>query len=181
MRHRAFTLIELMVVVTVIGVLSALAVTSFHGSLGKTRLDESAQGLFITVRYARQYAVMHQRDCRVVFVTDAVGSDRPGYRLEVVSDDPESGSAFRVLRTGAAKPVSLPSGVSFSRVLIEGIEPGTDSVVTFRPTGEADAASIQLTDDRRTWSVLIDPGTGRVELADRAVNQTPNMREDLDA
>lgn len=180
MRHNAFTLIELMVVVTVIGVLAGLAVTSFHGSYDKATLDEAAYELYTTVRYAQQYAVTHQRACRVVLIEDRSGN-RPGYRIEVEATDPDADEAFTVLHTGAGKPTDLPNRVRFARVLIEGVEEGGDHVVTFRPTGSADAAVIQLTNDLRTWSILIEPNTGRAKLVGQAVNQTPNFREDLDA
>ena len=180
MKHRAFTLIELLVVVAVIGVLAGLAVTSFHGSSSKATLDESAHGLHVAVRYARQYAVTKQRVCRVVLV-EGDRDQRPGYRLEIETTDPDIDEAYTVLRSGVAKPADLPSQVRYAQVLIEGSDESGARVVTFQPTGDADPTVIQLTDGRRTWSLLIEPNTGRSKLVNHAVGQTPNMREDLDA
>ncbi len=186
MKHNAFTLIELLVVAAVISVLAGLAVSSFHGSAGKTTLDESARRLHIAMRYARHYAVTHQQACRVVLIVKGggaggTGGGKPGYRLEIASIDPDKQEAYTVLRGGAGKATNLPLRVRFAEVLIEGADGGEGHVITFQPTGEADAAVIQLTDDRRTWSILIEPNTGRAKRVNRAVNQTLNMREDLDA
>ncbi len=180
MKHRAFTLIELMVVVAVVGVLAGLAVSSFHGSSSKATLDEAAHGLHVAVRYAHQYAVTRQRVCRVVLI-EAGRDQEPGYRLEVETTDPDVDDAYTVLRSGVTRPTDLPARVRFAQVLIEGSEGSEGRVVTFQPTGEADSSVIQLTDGHRTWSLLIEPNTGRSKLVNRVVGQTPNLREDLDA
>lgn len=180
MKHRAFTLIELLVVVTVIAVLAGMAVTSFGGSLDKARLEESARRLHTVVRYAHRYALTHQQTCRVVLSLDD-SDDGPGYRVEVESNDPDAQETFTALKSSVGKPAKLSGKVRFADVLIEGADSGEEYVITFHPTGQTNASVIQLTDGRRTWSVVVEPNSGRSRLVDQAVNQTPNMREDLDA
>lgn len=180
MRRRAFTLIELMVVVIVIAVLSGMAITSFGGSLNKTRLAESAQRLHTVVRYAHRYALTHRCVCRITFKTDDP-DDGPGYKMEVESTDPDATDTFTVIQSGVGKPVKLTGKLRFAKVLIENGDLGQQYVITFQPTGEANAAAIQLTDGKRTWTVLIEPNTSRSRVVDHAVDQIPNMREDLDA
>lgn len=180
MRQRAFTLIELLVVITVISVLAGMAITSFGGSLDKARLEESTRRLHTVVRYAHRYALTHQRMCRVVLTVDDLDAGS-GYRMEVESSDPDAQDTFTAMQSGVGKPVKLSGKVRFAQVLIENADTGEDYVITFHPTGQANAAAIQLTDGKRTWSVVIEPNTGRSRLVDEAVNQTPNMREDLDA
>lgn len=180
MRHRAFTLVELMVVITVIAVLAGLAVTSFGGSLNKARLAEAASHLRAVTQYAHRTALTNQRICRVVFTLDGAGQD-PGYRVEIESNNPESLDTFATITSGLGKPVSLTGNVRFAGVLIENGGQQEQHIITFQPTGEADAASIQLTDGRQTWSVVIEPNTGSSRLVQEAVSRTPNMREDLDA
>ncbi len=179
MKRNGFTLIELTVVIAVIGILTTMAVTSFGGSYRSASLKESARGLAATARYAQHYAVMRQRTCRLV-LTDDQSDDPPGYQVQVQSTDPDDDTAFLVLRGGPAKPASLPKNIRFGDVVIDSADAGESRAVLFRPTGDADAAAIQVTDGARTWSILIEPNTGRVELVEQAVTQTPNLREDLD-
>lgn len=180
MKTRAFTLIELMVVIVVVSVLSTMAITSMYGSYSSTTLAESARGLHTAMRYAQQYAVMHRRACRVVLI-NIDSHEEAGYRLEVETTDPSAEQAFVVLQNGAVKATTLPRGVWFAQVTINAGNAGEQQAVLFRPTGNADAAVIQLTNGQRVWSVLIEPHTGRARLVDTAVDRAPNMREDLDA
>ncbi len=179
MKRQAFTLIELMVVVAVIAVLAGMAITSFGGSLDNARLESSVDRLHAQMRYAHRYAVMHQCVCRVVFVLDDSDAG-PGYQIEVESTDPDSQDTYVAIRSGVGKPVQLSGKVRFAEVMIDNSTDIGQYIITFQPTGEATAAAIQLTDGKRTWSVVVEPNTGRSRIVEQAVSQMPNLREDLD-
>jgi len=85
---------------------------------------------------------------------------------------------------GIGKAEGLGTGIEFGRVRIRGLDPNADrkptNAILFRPTGRADAAVVEITDGRRTWSLLVAPHTGRVELVRGTVPELPDDRVDLD-
>ena len=71
----AFSFVELMVVIAIIGALSAVAVPSFLRSLPEKRLKAAARNLYADMQRARLLAVKKNKKIRVMFMT-AVS---PGY------------------------------------------------------------------------------------------------------
>ena len=181
-RRQAFTLIELVMVLAVIGVLSALMVPSFAGNRAKAELREAAKQLWTTARFAQQHAVLRGVECRLVII-ESPGEEGPGFRVEVATDDEDNAEGYATLRAGPIRSVTLPDGVFFDAVLIDGETRAAsgDRVVRFMPSGAADAASIGVTDGQSTWTIAVYPHGGRCELFDRAIPNLPNQREDLDA
>jgi general secretion pathway protein H len=57
-----FTLIEIMIVVFIIGLISAIAVVSFSGDSRDTELDKEAERLDALIDYAREQAELQTRD-----------------------------------------------------------------------------------------------------------------------
>lgn len=70
-----FSLLELMIVIAIIGILSAIAAPSFLRSLPEKRLKSAARNLYADMQRARLLAVRKNKKIRVIFVT-AVS---PGY------------------------------------------------------------------------------------------------------
>lgn len=70
-----FSLVELMVLIVIIGVLSAVAAPSFLRSLPEKRLKAAARNLYADMQRARLLAVKKNKKIRVMFVTTV----SPGY------------------------------------------------------------------------------------------------------
>ncbi len=181
-----FTLVEVMVLVLVLGVLSAMMIPEMGARLTRRQLRESAAGLLMAARHAHDHATMQREMCRVVLIQE---NNRLGYRLEVESDEEASG--FKAITSGVIKETMLPKWIRFGAVLIDGVDvrgadvagglSQGDQVFCFYVNGSSDWAVIQLTDGNKTFSLVIDGSTGRAELVGEAVNELPNLREDLDA
>jgi prepilin-type N-terminal cleavage/methylation domain-containing protein len=63
----AFTLIELLLVITILGIISAVAVPAFVRSVSANRLQTAALRVVIAGRYARSMAVLKRRPMDLVF------------------------------------------------------------------------------------------------------------------
>jgi len=79
---KAFTLIELMVVIMVLGVVAAVIVPNFSVFMKGNRMRLSVKSVILAGKYAKSVAVLRQRDTAVVFDFDSnivsvnfVGSD----------------------------------------------------------------------------------------------------------
>jgi prepilin-type N-terminal cleavage/methylation domain-containing protein len=66
-RSRAFTLVELLLVLAIIGIVTAITVPNFVRSLKGNRLRTAARTVVSMGRYARSMAVMRQNDMALTF------------------------------------------------------------------------------------------------------------------
>lgn len=93
MTPRAFTLVELAVVVAILAILSAIAVPRFAAASARRSLDASAQRILADLRHARQHALATSGAVGVVFddAADAYVVEAPSplgnaatYRVELL-------------------------------------------------------------------------------------------------
>ncbi len=169
--RRAFTLVEVTVVLAIVVVLAAMIVPRYAGSLATAELKDSARQLQLSAQHARQYAVTHQRPCRIRL--DVAANQ---YTLEC--QDPEGQGRFVPVAT-PSKPVALGKSVKFGRLRIES-DQQDEPMVVFSPSGQAQAAVLEVTDGRQTYSVIVVPSTARAKLAQGRVEEPPDDRQDLD-
>ncbi|MBU0676505.1 MAG: prepilin-type N-terminal cleavage/methylation domain-containing protein [Verrucomicrobia bacterium] len=175
-----FTLIEIILVVLIILVASAIAVPSFVRSYRGARLRTSVRTVVMASRYARSTAVLKQKQAAILF-------DIKAQSLEVVSVEPEAGSAdrdmFRDLRGQGPGGDSEEEGkMLVTRELKRPLEDGikitefdagdTEQVldgiywISFYPNGVCDDFALRLSDDKGS-SVRIEvdhlSGSAKVE------------------
>lgn len=139
------TLIEVMVVITIIAIMGAVVFPSVSGGFNNLRLKTSAERLGNTFRYARERALRTHRVCQVTV-------------------DPERGSVemYAPGRPPYRGHWELPPSVSFRAERVRSY--------VFTPDGAAPQIDVVLANDRgRTASVRFDLLTGlpQVEIADR--------------
>jgi len=177
-RPSAFTLLELMVVVIVIGILATMMLPNLAGQRSSAELKASVRTLHAMARHGHDRAVLRNRDCRLLIAQDA---DRASFRLE--AENPDLPGSWMPMPDSLVPTQTLPASVRLASVVIDPVrrDPIVEQAIYFYADGGADAAAVQLTNGVSTWSVIVEPNTGRVDLADFAVTDTPNRREDLDA
>lgn len=73
-KHAGFSLMELMVVIAIIGVLSAIAIPNAISWRNNAQVNSAARGLYSDLQNARSTAVKENRDCTVSFDTSGRGS-----------------------------------------------------------------------------------------------------------
>ena len=178
---RAFTIVEMVVVIVLVAVLAGMIAPRLGGAGQGAKLRASARRFFVTAQYARDFAATHRCDCRVV-LDPAKGE----YYLIYQPDPQRRPSEFRRIRGGPGKGEQLGEGVRFGLVRSESPfrRDGAirkDRGITFHPSGQSDAAVVQITDGRGTYSLLVFPSRGQSKLVEKAVTKLPNDRLDLDA
>jgi len=116
-KHRAFTLLELLVVMSIIGIIAAIVVPASTSMMMSSRLTDASAQVVAQLTRARQIAIAHNRTVEVRFYQFGDG-EIPGesaanpstgkYRALQVFEYADSGSAIP-----STKIERLPDGVIF--------------------------------------------------------------------
>ena len=110
-----FTLIEILVVVAMVGVLSAIAAPSYSGFVNNQRLSASQTKVFQALKSAQSDAKSRQSDSLRSRVTFTTGITSGAYRLDNVKIDSgksqslEQGTIISSLTSPTASPPNLGS------------------------------------------------------------------------
>ena len=151
-RERAFTLLELLIVLLLVGLASALVVPRMVASLPGVQLKSAARAVAASLRYARSQAVFET----VPYAASLDG--RRGLLVVEPAEEPEAPERRRVYE--------LPEGIE-ARVL-DGEAAGEDTEdrrVLFFPRGDSSGGRVVLRDPRqREYAITVDPITGTVEV-----------------
>lgn len=142
---RGFTLLELVIVMTLIVAATVLVAPSFRRGLSSLELESATRDLITRMKMARSEAVAKQQVFRILF-QDSTEEEQAQY---VLTDDYES----------PLKSFRLPVGVSVK----PGAEqpPGETLKVSFYPNGRSSGGSLLLTNQAgRVLQVDVDPVTG---------------------
>jgi len=70
-----FTLLEMMVVIAIVGIISAIAIPAFSGWREQQAVHNAAQGLLSHLKQARALAMVENRTVRMTFGVDSAGSE----------------------------------------------------------------------------------------------------------
>ena len=156
--HRTgFTLIEILLVVVIIMIATAVAIPSFTRSFRGAKLRTAGRELVMASRYARSVAVLQQVQTSVLFdselgtceiVSISTGDESSKFLNDTSGEEAEQAPA--TVKSLLKK--TFPDGVQITSVQstdenavqeIEGI-----FYVSYYPNGQCDAYEVVLTDDR---------------------------------
>lgn len=163
----AFTLLELLVVLVIIGLMAAGVMPAVGDRLDSLKFRTEAKKIAATMRYARSMAVSENRVFRVIFDTRA-GNMKLITRLD------ETGSTYPW--ETAVSPVETETRGTYD--LYEGMEvraegedhPMTDGLLEylFYPSGGASGEALLLLGNKHQFRITLDAFSGDVRMEDGA-------------
>jgi len=156
-RRAAFTLVELLVVLTIIAVTAAMVVPRLQGSLRAMRVREAALTLAESIRFAQMLAVDRQRTVRI-----RIDRGHRRYFLERV-ERPYSDVFVRVEEVSDRVGI-LPENVHFQEVRFTYEAEKAEDVLVFEPDGTCSSGRIILTDGNERYLVRVREGFGRIDV-----------------
>jgi len=148
-KSKGFSLVELMIVITIFGVLMAVSMPSFGRFLQTWKLHGEVDRMAAALRTARSAAVMRNINAVFQFDTDA------GTYFYFEDED---GDGVRDSAEYRSATFTLPPGISFESETLGG------TTITFGPRGNTmQSGSITLENGlERTRQVTIFGGTGNI-------------------
>jgi general secretion pathway protein H len=130
-RHAGFTLLEILVVVLIIGILTAGMLLSLNFAGKDTQLETESKRLLSLMNYARDQAELQTRDFGIVF-------GQHGYDFVVY--DVRTGAWRTVDEDDALHERTMPSGLDF-QLVVDARPIVLDENVKEPPTAPADSSS----------------------------------------
>ena len=168
-RRGGFTLYEVIIVLMVLLLVSAVVVPSFSGFLPGVRVRKAGDELMAAFSKARADSVLTARRFRVVFTKDPAA-----YRIEFEPDPMNEPATFRRLSGEWGAANELPVGVTFTT--LEGTVPESETAedcLEFSTDGTAPAATIVIGHENGDEvRIEIDPADGRARIVE-AEEATP--------
>jgi len=161
-RSSGYTLFELLVVLLLIGMMSALAAPRITGSLPSMQLKTAAKKVAACLRQARSRATAQNQTMRA-------GFDLQNGRLVVTPEIPPGQPASEEPRAASWElTYELPAAVRFMTATADANRTEDDQfTILFFPTGASSGGEIMLADQRdKTKQVSVDFITGAVRLGE---------------
>ena len=132
-RRRAYTLLELVLVMVIFATVMAMAAPSLRGFFASRQTEDAAASIVALTQFARSQAAVEGRPYRLNFDRDELS-----YWLTA-----QSQGAFRTLGSEFGREFLLPEGTVLT-LSVEGTTPDR-TYVGFFPNGRAEVATIELT------------------------------------
>lgn len=186
-KNGGFTLIEILIV---LGIMSAVIVLG----LGRVRKNENNirttfREITVLSKEIRNQARLTQTFFRLMIeikpeksrywvekgnaieMKDSKAELKTQEEIEASGDDKKK-SSFALYKKLTKKEKTLPKGIKFKSLEIQNSEPLLDGLgaIYYSPEGLVEASIIHITDEKNTWSLLINPLTGIVDIADEEIS-----------
>jgi prepilin-type N-terminal cleavage/methylation domain-containing protein len=153
--RKGFTATELMVAMTIVSLLAAVATADILSGLPKRRLTQAARQIVSDLTAARMTAAAENRLCRLT-ADPGAGT----YLLEALDTDPLDGSAtWRT--TGLPRKLTDPESPFFQKgVTLAGIS----RTITLKPDGRVVSGSLFLENDQGDSLKVTISDAGRIKV-----------------
>lgn len=182
-RRRAFTLVELLVVVAIIAVAGGAGIGLYAGTSRGLKLKRTARAFLLTAKYARIMAIEKQREYKI-----QLDSENGGFGLATVEWN-EASEEFEetVVSDYYCKPVAFEGGVRFEDIKVAASAADEDdedaeASIVFSPDGSAQAVVVQIGNGTTHYTISISAATGKAKIKFGALDENAEIGTiDLDA
>ena len=168
-RYAGFTLLEILVVVLIIGVVTAGMLLSMSFAGKDTDLETESKRLLSLMNYAREQAELQTRDFGILF-------DENGY--EFVVYDVRTGAWRTVPEDDALRQRDLPSGLDF-KLVVDARQIVLSSTMAVPPTPPSDSTSDSTSSSHPPSSPV--PHTGADSNSDSTSDSGSDSNSDSDS
>ncbi len=154
----AFTLLELLLVTTLMAVLSAVALPRLSGATRASRLESGAGAVAQYVRFGRKAAIERGLRVRLEFADEG-----RSFFLRVQDEESLLREAYTEFGDGLLDADwRLPDRVRATKVVLRGV-PGPLTPLVFTPDGVSDDLTIMLRNEAgRETSIVLGPGWDQI-------------------
>lgn len=151
--NRAFTLIELVIVASLILVLAIISTPLFRAAYRNLELRDSAYNIGKMMRYAEVSAVMEERPYKMMFNFES----RAYWLLREDQKDPKGD--FKKVEGRFGEKFFLPKNLSLS---------GDNSELIFLPNGRSTKATVSVIDksEKKGFDIKTTGRSGQIEISD---------------
>ena len=172
---KAFTLIEILIVLSIIAAVLALSIPRIQKR--ENNIRSVARQMSVMAKEIRNHARLTNSTMRLAL---DLGEKEPKYWVEKsagvelrlakedekLDEEKKPKSSFQLFKTLTKKEKDLPPCLFFKSVEVLNYEPVTEGVgyIYFSPEGFVDFSAIQITDKKKLiWTLVFNPLTGQVD------------------
>lgn len=171
-RHMGFTLIELMVVVTIIGIMSGLIVMNVVTSDPQKDLYREAQRLAAVIEMAQDEALFGRQDIGIIVMEDGYSFARYGIPTVAESQEEESklSSTNKSLALDEGNNNNLQQSTSLAELAPSRIEPQWIAI-----TDENEFRPYELSED---YSIVLEVDAEMIDITGGKEEKDPNQQDE---
>lgn len=168
-KNSGFTLLELLVVLMIMGIVSAFVGPKLAGSISNTDLRTASKKIAALLRYARSQATSQGVICGILFDFEKgrISIVTKQGRAEAAQDKDNSAEKEKEM-VGRSKTYNLPDGVRLEKAISGNseIDSGLFEIIFF-PSGSSSGGRVTLVNKRgRRYAISVDFITGTVKLGE---------------
>jgi prepilin-type N-terminal cleavage/methylation domain-containing protein len=174
-----FTIIELMLVVSIIALLAGASGAMYFGTYKRMLVEKAAKEVLLAAKYARVIAIEKQTRCKLM-----LDSANNSYLLTLPIANSQGDGDENVITDQYAKPRQFAGDVKFEEIQITSRartgDGAAEEVIMFKPNGTADMAVLQIGDGKNHCTVHISAATGKGRIESGEAMETGLEVLDLD-
>jgi len=160
-----FSLLELIIVMTIITIIAVAVVPVFRGTLASVQTEHGVRDMVATIRYAQERAVTDSLEYRL-YLDPEKGEY---YLMRLEGHDEDNEKVFEPLEERIGDAMPLPKRMDMKRPRARKDRERDAYYVAFYPSGACDDVTIEFEHEDRSASLRIETNgsLGRLEVKER--------------